>query len=677
VKNGIDRIIVDERAADQKYLNALRLAERERVPVHHGRGGAGRRPSAAPPSRGLLGRVALDEPTDFFEGTSFYIGSRPHDGDDMVVFSWAARIAGTFFGQLGTHDLCPRVTARRTLLRRGGQVVDYVDDDGPAPRSGDPFAARKLSIPKAPTRRPLPGRTASASSGPEQRRPEVADGKDRTARRDEFVPPTVAPPPGLRAGQAVLAALKAPRQQRLTSVLATLQPGQYELVTADPEKPLVIEGHPGTGKTIIAAHRAAYLVHADNERRSRRVLLLGPTEHYVQHVKGVLNELVDGPGTVDVMSLDEVMLDVRGLSVELDGGRPVHFRDVEDELGQFAEYAVNLLRAEGRIGPRTAHAGGVEATYEALRLNRVGARPISRDVEWIDYFRALPSFRAARAMGRYLPLLAACGAAVANGAPYRYDHVIVDEAQDVTALEWAVLKEMSASGSWALLGDMNQRRSDLSCRGWSQITDIIDEQVFGIETLRQGYRTSTAIMQFAGRLLPSSERTVTSLQTGGAPPRVERARAGELYSRVADEVAGLFARIPEGTIAVIGMDPWEAMRALRRAGFNVDPRDPDTMLHGGRTVRVLDPQRARGLEFDAAVVVEPGAFPPRLERHGLLYTSLTRANRELVVVHCARLPDALRTRSTPRRRSAPTSLVPPQRTSDQSSALWRSPFATG
>jgi hypothetical protein len=48
----------------------------------------------------------------------------------------------------------------------------------------------------------------------------------------------------------------------------------------------------------------------------------------------------------------------------------------------------------------------------------------------------------------------------------------------------------------------------------------------------------------------------------------------------------------------------------RRAGFTVDPRDPDTMLHGGRGVRVLDPQRARRLEFDAAVVVEPGAFPP-------------------------------------------------------------------
>jgi DNA helicase IV len=428
-------------------------------------------------------------------------------------------------------------------------------------------------------------------------------------------------------------------------VLATLQPDQYEFVTASPERPLVIQGHPGTGKTVIAAHRAAFLVHGDNERRCRRVLVVGPTKHYVKHIRGVLDDLVEGPDKVDAMALDEALLDLRGLSVEVDDSQPAHFRDVDDELSQLAERAVHLLRDGGLIGHRKAHAACVEAAYEALRRNKVGTVRISTDRAWADYLRALPSIAVARTQRRYLPLLAACGAAALGTAPYFYDHVIVDEAQDVTALEWAVLKEINPRGSWTLLGDMNQRRSDLSCHSWSQVAAALG-QPLSVETLQRGYRTTAAIMQFAGRLLPKAERTLDSLQTGGAPPRVEKVRPTHLYTRVTGEILGLLTAHPDGTVAVIGMVPRETMRALRRAGYTVDSDDRHTMVRGDRRVRVLDPQEARGLEFDAAVVVEPSEFPTRLVGHGLLYTSLTRANRELVVVHSNPLPEALRVRST-------------------------------
>jgi DNA helicase-2/ATP-dependent DNA helicase PcrA len=248
MKNGSEVAITNERAADDRYRTALRREERNRVPVHHWWGDARRVPSPealtpVPPRRGLLGRVALAEPTDFFDGTSFYIGSRPHDGNGLVVFSWTAPIASTFFHGRGAHELCPRVTARRTLLRHSGKIVDYIDDDGPAPRSGEPFAAQKLSIPKAPTRRPLPDRPVT-----EQHRSNAASHAATAARRPTQ-PVAPAPPaqePELRAGRAVLAAIKAPRQERLTSVLATLQPDQYEFVTADADDSLVIQGHPGT-----------------------------------------------------------------------------------------------------------------------------------------------------------------------------------------------------------------------------------------------------------------------------------------------------------------------------------------------------------------------------------------------------------------------------------------------
>jgi len=67
-------------------------------------------------------------------------------------------------------------------------------------------------------------------------------------------------------------------------------------------------------------------------------------------------------------------------------------------------------------------------------------------------------------------------------------------------------------------------------------------------------------------------------------------------------------------------------------------------VKGNSVIRLVTPDHACGVEFDAVVVVEPSAFPRNLGRFGPLYTSLTRANRELNVVHAQPLPDGLRRR---------------------------------
>lgn len=640
-------IITNEQAADLRYRGALR-SER-RLPVAHGghRQAPGPRPVPAP-VHGLLGRVELAEPTDIVDGTNFYVGSHYLDRDDLdlLVFSWAAPIASTFFTSWNQHELCSQVTSRRTLLRRrGDEVIGYVDDPGPARGRTEPFARRKLAIPKAPTRRPLPRRNAEASPVPEQRHHPLEDEAAAAASPAQVsVAPAIAPArEPMRAERAVLAAISAPRRERLTSVLATLQPDQYEIVTAASDRSLVIEGHPGTGKTVVAAHRAAYLVHPEHEPRPlRRVLVIGPTEHYVQYIRGVLDELNGGAGVVDAMSLDSAMLDVRGLSASLDSTQPIDQREVDHELYDLASEAVHLMREEGHLNEPISHAAGVEKTYEALRANRVGITHLTPDLGRAAFLRALPAFAAAQTMRRYLQILAACGRAVAGVGPYSYDHVVVDEAQDLSPLEWAVLRSLNPSGRWTLLGDLNQRRSDLSHPDWSSVSRLLAVDDMPVVELRRGYRTSAAIMEFASRLLPEAERSVVSLQAGGEPPRVRKIAADRLYAHVVDEVSALHDRHPEGTVVVIGVHPPESIRALRLAGFHNDPQRPDTMVNDVRQVRVLTPQQARGLEFDAAVVVEPINFPKPIGRHGLLYTSLTRANRELVVLHTGQIQRELR-----------------------------------
>lgn len=259
-------------------------------------------------------------------------------------------------------------------------------------------------------------------------------------------------------------------------------------------------------------------------------------------------------------------------------------------------------------------------------------------------------------MRRFLPLLARCSLSVRPRHTDLFDHIVVDEAQDVTPLEWKVLDDLNGGRSWTLLGDMNQRRSDWTWPTWDQVAKALElpggPGSLRVEQVDRGYRTTSAIMQFAGKLLPRSERTVQSLQAGGVQPRIEQTRASDLHARAATEALRLLDNHPHGSVVIIGTDCRESARALRKQGFTTDPADQRRLVHGSRRIWVLDAQDARGLEFDAVVVVEPSSFPTRFGRHGLLYTSLTRANRELVVVHSSPLPAGLRGHRLPSSRKA-------------------------
>ncbi len=81
---------------------------------------------------------------------------------------------------------------------------------------------------------------------------------------------------------------------------------------------------------------------------------------------------------------------------------------------------------------------------------------------------------------------------------------------------------------------------------------------------------------------------------------------------------------------------------MTRRGWKADIGDPYTWRDGDRVLKLLPPARARGLEFDGVVVVEPAAFPENVGWQGVLYTALTRANRFLTVVHQHPLPHRMK-----------------------------------
>jgi DNA helicase IV len=262
---------------------------------------------------------------------------------------------------------------------------------------------------------------------------------------------------------------------------------------------------------------------------------------------------------------------------------------------------------------------------------------------------ALPDFGKASKLRRYLPLMAQCRIAYKPiPGNDKYDHIIVDEAQDVSPIEWNVLGQyLARDGQWTVVGDMNQRRFDTTYGSWQEIADHLvlgdGDSAFDIQTMRRGYRSTDPILRFADKLLPANQRGSRTIQTDGPSVITAQVRtAGQLLPKIIELAAGLSARHSEGTTAIITIDPSAVMQELGKLGWRKPGRQAFVWSKDGLQVRLYHPEKARGLEFDAVVVVEPGAFPENVGRQGQLYTSLTRANRELAVVWHGALPDKLR-----------------------------------
>jgi DNA helicase IV len=212
-------------------------------------------------------------------------------------------------------------------------------------------------------------------------------------------------------------------------------------------------------------------------------------------------------------------------------------------------------------------------------------------------------------------------------------------------LEWLLLDEINEADAWTILGDTNQRRSDHTLADWHQVLDVIAiDPETPIRKLKRSYRSTKPILDFANRLLPREQRKLDAFQTAGPEPTVTKVRPKEIAETTLREINRLVLAYPLGRVAVISTSPANITAALRGRGWRTSFNDSQTWEKEGAEVTVAMPDDARGLEFDAVVVVEPSEFPQNLGRKGPLYTALTRANRELSVVHAGSLPDELRRR---------------------------------
>ena len=256
---------------------------------------------------------------------ALYVGRRwVHDDEgDQIVVNWQAPAARPFY--TATPQDPQRVTLRRRFRAQGRKLLDIADET-------------------------LDGSTLDGAS----------------------------------VGDFLLEELERSREGHMRDIVATIQADQYRLITHAPDRPLVIQGGPGTGKTAVGLHRASWLIYTERERNARsRVLVVGPNRTFMEYVSHVLPAL--GEDSVEQLAVADLVDGRRARERRSARGRAPEGRHASGGGDRPRRRAQARRRARGadpeargRVHPRPRPRAGAasERDPRAARHDRSGARAL-------------------------------------------------------------------------------------------------------------------------------------------------------------------------------------------------------------------------------------------------------------------------------------------------------------
>ncbi|GII58488.1 DNA helicase [Planotetraspora thailandica] len=531
-------------------------------------------------------------------------------------------------------------------------------------------------------------------------------GGDLTAYEDE-------PLDGRQLGESRLLAeeIERPRTGPMRDIVATIQPDQDEIVRSGLDVTVCVQGAPGTGKTAVGLHRAAYLLFTHREKLSRHgVMIVGPNRAFLSYISSVLPAL--GEVKVDQTTLAGVLGDHSfpedPIRAALKGDvrmatvlkRALWLHVTKPEEGVLYTKGINRYRvadhevreivaslrgtvryAPGResLAQRLAHAVLVQMERrgespddrtqaavarsasvkrvldaawpkltpeqvlfrllsDAAFLSRAARSDLSpAEQETLLWDKPTKSYRSAKWSAADAALLDEI-AGLIERIP-SHGHVVVDEAQDLSAMQLRALGRRCRTGSATVLGDLAQGTTPWSARSWTTVLEHLGQPSGEVTELTMGFRVPREILDYAARLLPSVAPEL-------AVPRSLRPGAGSLTVRHAPDAAAALpdavrqAAERDGSVGVIVAD--SAVAAVSAALAGVPHAVLGAESPGRERVLVVPAGLAKGLEYDHVIVLEPADIVAAEDR-GLarLYVVLTRAVTSLTVLHSRDLPDQL------------------------------------
>jgi DNA helicase IV len=517
----------------------------------------------------------------------------------------------------------------------------------------------------------------------------------------------------------VLAEIGAARTGAMREIVATIQAEQDVVIRAPIDQCLVVQGGPGTGKTAVGLHRAAYLLFEHRRRLAREgVLVVGPNRVFLDYIGHVLPSLGErSVRQATVIDLCVPRVDVSHTdSIEL-----ARLKGSERMLAVLANAAVAAIKSPSEtvrvpngarsvvftadeitgwisevLGDGAGMGLGINRRKEALRniAQRELLRRTGKDEAWANagvlrsaLTKAWPSQNpqsvvrrlltnaevlghagaglltddeqralieaATRRPGRGEPKAATRWTAadqllidemnsLLNSPPFVYGHVVVDEAQDHSAVALKAIGRRSPTGSLTILGDLAQSTTPAGQSSWDVVLRFLNAEAATVAHLTIGYRVPAPILDIANRLLPmTAVDTVASrsVRLDGTSPTTRLTTAATLAAGVAEEVVAMRHRHP--LTGVIAPEPVFAAIAAALAAVGLvavdrvqDLAKADVPLFGAESVK--------GLEFDGVIVVNPHQMLDGSARGArLLYVAMTRAVQTLRFVTDQPLPAVL------------------------------------
>ena len=589
----------------------------------------------SPGAGDFFGRIDEPSPTTG-EPEEWYIGRRHVEDErgDPVVVDWRAPISAPFYRATAIDPL--GVTFRRRFTMSDGEMTAYLDE-----HLDDPDAD---------------GSVAAGIPDP------------------------------------VLAEIGAERSGAMREIVATIQGEQDVVIRADIDQALIVQGGPGTGKTAVALHRAAYLLFEHRARLARDgVLVVGPNRAFLDYISNVLPSL----GEKAVRQCTALDLCIPGVEITAaDDAETARWKGSAERLAEIEERALGAIQPPDDdvvvpIGARkftfeaaliaewieTAKDGVVPLNQRRERLRVLAQQELRRrcngDDRWSEagplksaINKCWPTQKPVTLVDKFLPgprgrrrswtpadqFLIDEANTLLNGTPFTYAHVVVDEAQDHSAVALRVIGRRSPAGSLTLVGDVAQSTTPAGQERWTDVFAHLGSGRSGagvdgtIADLTIGYRVPEPILEVANRLLPLTGVDATasrSVRVEGDAPVWHETSEHDLPLRVAQTVrevkhrhrlTGLVApaELHDAIAAALGDTGLVAVDHVHELGHDDVP--------------VFTPEAVKGLEFDGVVVVEPHAIldvEPSTRGARLLYVAMTRAVQELAFVGTGARPDVI------------------------------------
>ncbi|MGA4971944.1 HelD family protein [Streptomyces pseudogriseolus] len=222
-------------------------------------------------------------------------------------------------------------------------------------------------------------------------------------------------------------------------------------------------------------------------------------------------------------------------------------------------------------------------------------------------------------------------------------HVVLDEAQDLSPMQYRAVGRRCTTGSATVLGDLAQGTTPWATRSWEEALAHLGKPDAVVEELTAGFRVPTDVITYASRLLPHIAPGLTPVASIRENPGFFEVRGSSGPDDVIAACRELLSR--EGSVGLIAADPRipALTDALAAAGLpHVAPGEETTE---STRLTLVPASLAKGLEYDYVLLDEPQAVVDAEpdERTGLrrLYVTLTRAVSGLIITHGAPLPTQL------------------------------------